>query len=178
MKWNIPLSCPPPPNFREAGVVTWAQLEPVGPFGAERSPAQTRAQAAGLRYERRVHGELARRFSPTSAVAYGGAPWISFLASGSGTRRWAEPDGLLLDWRRGLVVIIEAKIKHSTRAWWGLRGLYEPVVAALFGSGWQVACCEVCNYYDMTVRWPEPHRMVREPNDLKAGEIGVHIWRA
>lgn len=177
-RYPIPLSCPPPPNFREAGRVAWAQLEPQGPFGAKRSRPTTAAQAAGLRYERKVHGHLGALYLPYHLVAYGGGPWISFRQEDSGLLRWAQPDGFIIDWRRGLVIVVEVKLKHNTAAWWGLRALYEPVVGALFGSSWTVALCEVAGYYEPTVRWPEAHRMVRSPTDLKAGEIGVHLWRA
>lgn len=156
----------------------WAQLEPVGPFGISRPRPTTRAQAAGLAYERKLNAHLRELFPGSSAVGYGGGPWISFCNTSSGALRWAQPDGFIIDWRRGLCLIVEAKIKHSTNAWWGLRALYQPVVSALLGPGWTTALCEVVNYYEPTVKWPEQHRMVRSVTDLKADEIGVHIWRA
>lgn len=177
-KWQIPLSCPPPPNFREAGRVAWAQMESSGPFGNRPSRGHSKAQLAGLRYEKRVHEKFETLYPKSSWVGYGPAPWISFRQENSGALRWSQPDGFILDWRRSLIIIVEVKIKHSTNAWWGLRGLYEPVCACLFGSTWRLALCEVVNYFEPEVKWPEQPRMVRDPTHLKAGEIGVNIWRA
>src|SRR5687767_13352955 len=112
-RYPIPLACPPPPNFREAGRVAWAQLEPYGPFGASRGRPATAAQAAGLRYERKVHGHLSGCYS-SQGCYYGGGPWISFRQEDSGILRWAQPDGFIIDWRRGLCIVVETKIKHNT----------------------------------------------------------------
>lgn len=150
----------------------WAELSPVGPFGLHTAPPQTAAQAAGLRYERKANGRLTAMYP-----LYGGAQWINFRMKNSSRLRWAQPDGMLLNFSTGLLTIIEIKIRHTESAWWSLRYLYEPLCEKLFPS-WRIACCEMCRWFDPVVPWPEPYRRVAEPALLRAGEIGVHIWGA
>lgn len=126
-------------------------------------------QKMGLSYERKVHATL----KSTYPRSYGGGQWIKFLCPGS-AMRWAQPDGLLLDWKKSQITIVEIKLSHDIRAWWGLRELYEPLVKFLFGDSWRVAVCEVCRFFDPATPWPEPLRFTRDPMDLRPGEFGIH----
>ncbi len=171
---------PPPPNFREVGSVKWARLSEFGPpaVAAARSrSAGTPAMAAGMRYEARAHGYLLSTFpgrlEPGLAVAYAPGMWIRFLADDR--HGWCQPDGLLIDFDRSLVTIIEIKLRHTTNAWWALRRLYEPLIRHLFGTSWRYAVCEVCRWYSPGP-WPEPIRMCPQPSILGVNEFGVHIW--
>jgi hypothetical protein len=89
--------------------------------------------------------------------------------------RWAQPDGILVDYQRNMITLIEMKIRHTEAAWWGLRYLYEPLFTFLFPS-WRIACCEVVRWFDPAVPWPEAYRRLPDPALLRPGEIGVHIW--
>lgn len=62
------------------------------------------------------------------------------------------------------------------KAWWWLRKIYEPLIRFLFPLGWGIACLEVVRFYDPEIGFPEPLRLVREPDLLRAGQFGVHIW--
>lgn len=161
---------PRPQGFKGSRGVTWAEFSRLGPFGTTHAVAHTEAQKIGLRYERKVHDELARRYE----ASYGPSQWISFKVGRGFDVRWAQPDGLLLNYEAGLITIIEVKIRHTERAWWQLRELYEPLVAFLFPS-WRVALCEVCRSFDPSVAWPEPFRFC-EPASARAGELAIFPW--
>lgn len=129
------------------------------------------AQKLGIRYERRAHAHFAEAFPGR----YGAGQWIAFRERRSGKVRYAQPDGLVVDYERGLLTLLEMKLRHTDRAWWALRYVYEPLFSFLFPS-WRVACCEVVRWYDPAVPWPEAYRRVASPSFLDGGEIGVHIW--
>lgn len=164
---------PRPKRFEQVKDLAWAELTPIGPFGPGAPQPQTEAQKQGLRYERKAH----QHFSTIFPGRYGGGQWITFREKHSGRVRWAQPDGLIVDYRRELIIILEMKIRHGDYAWWTLRYLYEPLVEFLFPS-WRVACCEVVRWFDPAVPWPEPFRRVSDPSLLRPGEIGVHIWNS
>lgn len=128
-----------------------------------------------MAYERRVHRHLQHIFD-TAPTLYLPAQWIAFRARGAPQLRWAQPDGLLIDLTRGLIVIVEIKLRHMDKAWWWCRQLYEPLLTALFPSSWTFACLEVTRSFDPEVVWPEPLHMVRSPDLLRAGQFGCHIW--
>lgn len=163
---------PRPQGFRAARGVTWAEFSELGPYGTAQPVGHTEAQKIGLRYERCVHEELSRRYEGN----YGPSQWISFKCGRGFDVRWAQPDGLLLNFDAALICIVEIKIRHSERAWWQLRQLYEPLVSFLFPS-WRVALCEVCRSYDPAVAWPEPVRF-GEPAKAEPGVISVYPWEA
>lgn len=162
---------PQPSRFERVKELAWAELSPVGPFSSPTLAGMTEAQKQGLRYERKAHDH----FSTIFPGRYGGAQWIIFREKASGRVRYAQPDGLLVDYTSGLIVILEMKIRHGDKAWWSLRYLYEPLIEFLFPS-WRVACCEVVRWFDPAVPWPEPYRRVASPSLLRPSEIGVHIW--
>jgi hypothetical protein len=158
---------PRPAHFRSAEGVTWAEFSPIGPFGTQAPVPQTEAQRIGLRYERKVHEHFSRRFSN-----YGASQWISYKCGKGFDVRWAQPDGLMLDMEKGQVTIIEIKIRHTERAWWQLRQLYEPLVKFLFPQ-WTIGLCEVCRTFDPAVAWPEPFHFT-PPNNVQPGQLAVY----
>jgi hypothetical protein len=167
----------PPRNFRSAETVQWAELRQRGPWQTNLPPpVRTAAQRSGQRYERRAHQALSARFSPErGTLLYAPAMWIAYSVSGEGKLHWAQPDGLLIDLKRGLITVLEIKIRHTTDAWWQLRKLYEPLIRKLFGSAWRYAVCEVVRWYDPVVRWPEQLVFSADPGGLPANSFGLHI---
>jgi hypothetical protein len=129
-----------------------------------------------LRYERRVHGAFAARFSPESrtGILYVPCQWITFVAGAQ--VRWAQPDGLIVDFKRAQITVIEIKLRHMQKSWWWLRHIYEPLIRYLFGPRWRYAVCEVVRWFDPGLPWPEPIRFAASPAILAANEFGVHIW--
>lgn len=173
----MPPVFPRPEGFRPVNpnALSWARFEFTGPFLGP-PPRQTGARAAGLRYERKAHRGLADAFPPEGGgPIYAAGQWIAFAERG-GPKRWAQPDGMLLDFSRGLITIVEIKLRHMQRAWWWLRELYEPLIRFIFPKEWAFACLEVVRYYDPAVSWPEPLRLARSPADLSPGQFGCHIW--
>jgi hypothetical protein len=130
----------------------------------------------GIRYERKVHTAFQQIYSPEGRGAlYAPAMWIRYVDNSR--RKYAQPDGLLLDLRRSFITIVEIKLKHTIAAWFWLRELYEPLIRKIFGSRWKFAVCEVVKWFDSGISWPEPLRMTADPSALMANEFGVHIWK-
>lgn len=171
----------PPRNFKPADLARSAEWC-ESPFNGSPRRTNNAAAAEGLRYERKAHGALQARFSPDRGdVFYCPSRWIRFRTSDPRETqdRYAQPDGFIVDFPRGLVTICEMKLKHTQAAWWGLRRLYEPLFRLLFGPSWSFAVCEVVAWYDPAINWPEPFKLHRDPSALRPGEFGVHIlsWR-
>lgn len=165
-----------PKGFRSADLVNWAEFceAPTFTLNSRLSGAPLR----GIRYERAVHRHLLSRFPPSEAAPfYVPSRWIRFTTSDPREHgaRFAQPDGLLVDFERALITIIEIKLTHTQNAWWGLRRLYEPLIRRIFGARWSFAVCEVCRWYDPGVAWPEPFELIRDPSSLRPNAFGVTI---
>jgi len=126
-----------------------------------------------MRYERKVHRAFEQQYQ--GPIIYAPGMWIRYI-DGS-CRKYAQPDGLLVDMRRRLITVIEIKLKHTILAYFWLRELYEPLIRYIFGQRWKYAVCEVVKWYDSSVKWPEPLRMTADPSMLIANEFGLHIWK-
>ena len=165
----------PPQGFRPAEDVIWAELVTSGPIKGPSRP--TGARAAGMRYERKAHGAFQQRWSPeANGPLYAPAQWIKFLCRGETKARWCQPDGLILDFNRSRITILEMKLHHTQNAWWALRRLYEPTLRAIFGNRWSYSVCEVVRWHDPSVFWPEPLIMCPDPSKLPLNGFGVHLW--
>jgi hypothetical protein len=124
-------------------------------------------------YENRVQEHLRDLYGQ----AYIESPWIIF-ADASRAGRWCQPDGVLIDVRRGRVVVVEAKYQHTARAWFQLFQLYLPVVRQLFPSpSWECVGIEVCKWFDPATPTPEPAIKREFPIDAIANKFCVHIWK-
>lgn len=106
----------------------WVRFEPRAKLSFL-SPTTRAANRAGLVYEARVAQQLTRRYLPQqTSIQLLLNPWIRY-ADENGSF-WAQPDALIV--RPDRVDIIETKLSHTTRAWFQLRKIYEPLVRALF----------------------------------------------
>lgn len=137
-----------PQKFRPAGDVQFAKLTAIGPFNTGKKVRVTGARAQGIRYEKKVHAEMFERYPQH----YINNPWFKFFEREQ--LRWCQPDGLLIDIKQGLIVIVEVKYRHTGEAWWKLQHLYLPVVRAQFGPGWEYRCVEVVQWYDSATIFP------------------------
>lgn len=169
------MSFPRPKGFRPSDLVVEAEFCDPPPFvvGGRNPSAVARK---GLSYERRVHQHFQSAFRPRpGGLLYVPSRWIRFQTSDPRERelRYAEPDGLFVDFSRLQITIVEVKLTHTQYAWWGLRRLYEPLIRKIFGPRWRYSVCEVCRFYDPGVAWPEPFTLVRSLTDLHANEFGV-----
>ena len=173
----------PPRNFRPAGEVLFAEFSPSPPpFIEDTEIRGVRGRRAdGVRYEIKGQEWLvsAREHS------YVQSPWFRFAPAGDDARRaaratscsWCQPDGLDIDIRKGLILIVEFKLQHTANAWWQTRKLYEPVVRAAFGSElWSFAIVEIVKWYDPDVAFPEHFTFIPDLGAAEPGGFHVHNW--
>ena len=106
----------PPPNFQPVRNIVWAEvLTETPPFALPPFSNDTPARQAGRRYEQQVHEHLLALY-PTGYIP---GPWIRFSDKARKERfSWCQADGWLIDFRRGLITIIEVKVRHTPDAWW------------------------------------------------------------
>jgi hypothetical protein len=171
---NHPRLLLPPQGFKPIcrEEITFAEFPREGPasFGNAPRLRSRGAKAAGLRYDRRAAGHF------EMDEGFLGHPWIRFGTRTAGLR-WAQPDGLFIDFRIGRITILEFKLKHTTDAWWQLRRLYEPLIRYIFGeTQWHFAVCEVVRWYDPAIRVPEQVTFIDDPRRLFANAYGIHIF--
>lgn len=171
--------CAAPPNFRAVENLRRAWPVRCGPF-PEVSPSRrmTKAQRAGIRYEKKVLKRLKESFGNELLVS----PWFKF-EDRHGTR-YCQPDGVL--YRETRPTVIEVKLSFTPHAWWQLRKLYEPVVRRAYLLQ-DIYLVVICKFYDPVIHFPEPTRSLRVPSsrtaslvewpDHKLDSIGVLRWK-
>jgi len=160
-------SLKPPRGFVAAGEVV--RVEPSPPPFFLREGKRGGRQGAGLRYERQIHELAAARYS----WRYVASVWFRYWRLG-GQSSWCQPDGLLFDFDRGLITIVEVKLTHTPKAWWQLRRLYEPVVRAAFPV-WDVAVVEVAGACDPHRKFPEAITVVSELCEAVTSQFSVCV---
>jgi hypothetical protein len=104
------------------------------------------------------------------------SPWFKYFDEGSEKVRWCQPDGLYIDVRKGLIVLVEVKLKHTATAWWQLEKKYLPVVRKVFGNDFRYALVEVVKWYDPMIPFPVNVIMRDWIPDAKPGKFQVTIW--
>ena len=162
----------PPRHFRpvegELASARMSQLPP--PFLRDRK--RTGAKARGVRYELKAQEYLLDQFSDH----YIPSPWLHFREEASESFRWCQPDGILLDFERGVCIVLEIKYSHTSDAWWQLRKLYIPVLQKILPpSLWTYELGEIVKWFDPDVAFPEPIRLVDNP--MKPSDVfKIHIF--
>lgn len=131
------------------------------------------AKWLGIKYERRAQEHLEEKYGEK----YIPSPWIKYFDSGDERLKWCQPDGLYIDVRRGLVVIVEIKLRHTPLAWWQLEMKYKPLIEKLFGPEFKVALVEFVKWYDGTSPYPVPVSLRPSLADGRPGDFQVTIWR-
>lgn len=129
-------------------------------------------RAEGRRYERKVQEHFL-----ATIPEYVPSPWIKYQSTNRSRWQWCQPDGLIVDIKRGRIVVVEVKLKHTSDAWWQVRRLYTPVVSHLFGAEWQVEALEVVRWFDPFTAFPEQIEMCENPRGHWNGRFRVHIWK-
>ena len=167
------LAPPMPQGFRPSGSVESAHFTTATPPFLRTYKRRGR-KADGIRYEKRVHQYLERKFG----WMYLASPWLRFLSSGETKWRWCQPDGLIIDPLGGRITLVEVKFQHTSDAWWQTRELYLPVLKAIMPTTlWTYSVVEVTRWYDPAVRVPDKVVLTEDLSHLKEREFGVHIWR-
>ena len=164
-------SCPPPKHFRPAGDFDHAELALTAPPFIRNIRRKGR-RAQGIRYEAKGHEHLLNDYP----LCYVAAPWFRFWPLRTTTPLWCQPDGLHLDLTKGLITIIEFKLKHTSDAWYQTRQLYEPVVKRVFGPEWNYSICEIVRWFDPDTNFPERFSFAKHPHEVPVGRFAVHLW--
>ncbi len=155
-------------HFKAAHSPSNARFCQEPPYAGSRARVGRRAE--GVRYEKRVHKHLHKMYPGR----YLEGPWIQFYDP---DMRVCQPDGLIIDVQKGIIILVEVKLRHCPEAYYQLRRLYKPVLHSMFPpSLWQIRCCEVVRWYDPTVKWPEGHILRENVHDTPRDTIGVHIY--
>jgi hypothetical protein len=140
-----------------------------------RNEVRTGARAQGHRYEKHVHATLLERYPDR----YIEGPWIGYSGDGRAGINFCQPDGLYIDIERGLVVIVEAKLKHGRKAWEQLNTLYYPCVQHIF-QDFEVRLVEVVKWFDPALFCQQRTALcstIHEVAPMRAKTYNVHILR-
>ena len=153
--------------------VTWAEFSTWEPSFEGKRSRSTGAQAHGIRYERKVQ----RYLTALCSGHYIPAPWFRYCTHNHPHWPYCQPDGLLFNYNRNLITIVEIKLGHSLQAWEQVRTLYGPVIDLVFGSRWRFAACEVTAHYDPAIEFPERLHHITRLSSLQPGQFGLYILR-
>lgn len=85
------------------------------------------------------------------------------------------PDGVLRT-DACTVVIVEVKLRHTSRAWWQLERLYFPVLRQLVGPSVRIQRAEICRSYDPDEEFG-PHDYCESLHKLPSDRVGVLQWK-
>jgi len=148
-------------------------LDGIPPFVKKRR--RRGRKGVGLRYEAKVQRHLGERFG----FEYIPGPWFKYsVQDRPKVVNYAQPDGLLIQPRRGTVTIVEIKYNHCAESYFQLVDKYLPLVEALFDKSiWTFPLIEVVKWYDRDTSYPTDIRMCADIDECRVGEIGVHICR-
>lgn len=154
----------------EPNQVEWAAISRNAPhFG--RKNYGSRAMRAGIKYERRAQGYLNELYPDT----YVESPWLMFRLRREPMLRWCQPDGMVVDIERGILLIVEIKLRHCAEAYTQINGIYHPVLHKIF-PGFAFRQVEVTRWYDPATHFPVPVQLVSSLSLVPSGRFGVHIW--
>lgn len=162
---------PPPPTFRGAPDCLRATFSCLDQF--DKSRGNSLSRRAGLRYEKDVHlflrGVWKERYRPH--------PWVQFFTPEG--RRYCCPDGLVINVAGDHVIVVEAKLSHTSDAWWQLRKLYQPVLQVLYGPTVKIDVLEITRNYDPGTPFPEKVELLSDLGDVwfLGGKFGVFKWK-
>lgn len=101
--------------------------------------------------------------------------WLRFWDDDG--EKFCQPDGLLVNPWRGLISIIEIKYSHCPEAYDQLFRTYAPVIRAIFGGLYRIACVEVVKWFDPATLVPTAPRLCKYPDLAKEDQFNVHIYK-
>lgn len=161
-------------NYQHLGDILAVKHLSGTPAFAQNQRRRKGAKGVGIRYEEKVQSFFAEKFG----ALYIPSPWFAYQTLWQPRWNYAQPDGLLLDFRSGIILIIEIKYSHCAEAYFQLVDKYLPLMRAFFGTeNWRFATCEVVYWYDRAVSFPCEVRLCREITLCQPKELGVHICR-
>lgn len=162
-------------DYKLPSEVVWSGMLAAPPqfVRAERLPRNA-ARKNGVKYERTAQEYLLGAFRGQ----YLPSPWLAFRLRDEAHTRFCQPDGLVFDWTRHAILVVEIKYRHTPEAWHQVTQLYLPVLRHLFRNcQFQFRCCEVVRWYDPATYFPAPFAMVSDPALTPLNKFGVFIWK-
>lgn len=133
------------------------------------SGGRTVVQRLGLAYEQKVQDVLAAIYADRFVCD------MPILFEDRRGLHRCIPDGILrLD--ATSIVIIEVKLRHTSRAWWQLERLYCPVIRALVGPAARIFRAEICRSYDPDEEFGA-HSLCESLHKLPISQPGVLQWK-
>lgn len=136
----VPKGCLPMGEILRAGF--------CGEPSFKRRVSRKGAKGAGLAYEKKVHGKLAKEFGGK----YLESPWIEYWEEGNGSK-YCQPDGLVFDVRAGIILVVECKLTFTSDAYFQMANKYVPILEGMF-PGWEVKGVQVCKNYGFGTSYP------------------------
>lgn len=125
----------------------------------------------GLKYEKQAKEYLEQMFGDLFIPG----PWFRYRDS-SGSH-YAQPDGLILDFSRGVVTIVEIKHSHTPEAWFQLTEKYEPLIRAWLGNSlWKFSLVELVKWYDPMTQFPVKVKLLKDLALAEPTDFNVHIF--
>lgn len=155
-------------QFQPVRNLTYARFMDRDLFGGGRKA--TGVRMAGLRYERKAQAMLL----DTYPLQYIPGCFIEYRQN-NGKLEYCQPDGFLLDMNKGLITLIEIKLRHTELAWWQLFHLYGPVLEYLFGDMFHYAYVELCAWFDPETAMPQKTYLIPDILKAKPGLWSIHI---
>lgn len=108
------------------------------------------------------------------------SPWLLFQAENQPRPylQYCQPDGLIFDWAKHTIIIVEIKLRHTPEAYWQVSNLYRPVLEHIFhGRRWTFRQLEIVKWYDADTYFPCDITLVSDPALTPRKGMGVHIWK-
>lgn len=138
------------------------------------------AKGAGLRYEEVAQKTIGQSFAE-QGLAYLPSPWFKYRRSSAPDREnFAQPDGICPDVNRGIIFLIEIKIKHTPDSYFQLLDKYVPLLDRFFNGRdrlWKIAPIEVCRWYDPHTAYPCKVTRIERLFDAQPKDLSVHVCR-
>src|SRR5262249_11691614 len=123
-------------------------------------PVESRgkAQRKGKSHEKKAQ----EKFIELYGLSFHPSVWFAY-GQQTGTH-YCQVDGLLLDYKRRNLTIVECKLRHTPEAFWQTENLYVPVVRAWLvdKTFWSICVAEVVHWYDPHVRFPTQCNFVED----------------
>lgn len=151
--------------------VQWAGMCRYPPSFGARKNRSSQAQRAGLKYERKAQEHMMALY-PDSYVP---SPWLMFRLKSEPLLRYCQPDGFVCDIERGIITIVEIKLRHCAEAYSQVIGIYWPVLKQIFPT-FEFRWMELTRFYDPMTDFPVPVQMVSDVDLVPRGRFAVHIW--
>lgn len=133
-------------------------------------PPRTLREKKGVKYEKKVHEKLIEEFG----LYYIPNQWFAYGLRGA--TRFCQPDGILLQEQKKLILVVEVKYSHTPDSFWQLEHVYLPVIRAfILDASWRIAKVEVVKWFDPAVHCPVRPVLRENLRDVRPGEFAVHI---